>query len=366
MSSPTTDKDTFVQIEAFVKKVSNDLLIPSSRECDQNKFRKYSTQIEQWYTESMEKYSQIFDSLPRTVINNLFGSNNETFYKLKVLKQKLKAKMKLNQKFTEELKRDDFTGSNEPINFTPEFVALSPTYETKSMLNTSNEIETNNFEKFDMINAGSDKNKIVSKDSTITKNFNNSNYYAHQSCEQASTTKCNNHLGNFYTETKNDGLTGEFDGYNYKHSAIIQTALRQIFGLKSFRPNQLQAINATLLGHDCFILMQTGGGKSLCYQMPAIITEHKVTFIISPLKSLILDQVNKLQAIDIKGDHMLGCKSSNENRIYDQLETHPPQIRILYVTPEKVNTARLQELMKKLHKNGYIARFVIDEAHCVR
>ncbi|OCT86709.1 Bloom syndrome protein homolog isoform X2 [Xenopus laevis] len=157
-----------------------------------------------------------------------------------------------------------------------------------------------------------------------------------------------------------------FRGFNFPHSKEMMKIFHKKFGLHRFRTNQLEAINACLCGEDCFILMPTGGGKSLCYQLPGCISPG-VTIVISPLRSLIVDQVQKLTSLDIPATYLTGDKTDAEAAsIYLQLSKKDPIIKLLYVTPEKVcASTRLISTMENLYERQLLARFVIDEAHCV-
>ena len=172
---------------------------------------------------------------------------------------------------------------------------------------------------------------------------------------------------NFVSGARNDGTDSSLNSESFPHSARTRQLMREKFGIKSYRTNQLQAINSALLGHDTFVLMPTGGGKSLCYQLPAVV-QGGVTVVLSPLVSLIQDQVTKLTGLGIPADHMTGMASEDrarQNRIYTKLRSNKPDM-LLYVTPEKVSQSdSLRDALTSVHKRGLLTLFVIDEAHCV-
>lgn len=155
-------------------------------------------------------------------------------------------------------------------------------------------------------------------------------------------------------------------------SKDVKTVLRDRFHLKGFRPHQLEAINATLGGKDAFVLMPTGGGKSLCYQLPSVIHSGRtkgVTIVVSPLLSLMEDQVDHLQRLGIKAYFINGDVNAEHKRwVMSTLASSyaDREIELLYVTPEMISkNVTLCDILKKLHDNRKFARLVIDEAHCV-
>ncbi|KAI0905597.1 hypothetical protein F4823DRAFT_129293 [Ustulina deusta] len=152
----------------------------------------------------------------------------------------------------------------------------------------------------------------------------------------------------------------------------IKRALKDRFRMNGFRHNQLEAINATLAGNDAFILMPTGGGKSLCYQLPAVVTTGKtngITVVVSPLLSLMQDQVEHLKALNIAATTFNGDTTpAAKKEIMDALKQPHPEhyFQLLYVTPEMINkSAAFGNGLKCLYDHNKLARLVIDEAHCV-
>ncbi|CEL05443.1 Putative ATP-dependent DNA helicase [Aspergillus calidoustus] len=152
----------------------------------------------------------------------------------------------------------------------------------------------------------------------------------------------------------------------------VKNALKERFHLRGFRMNQLEAIDATLSGKDTFVLMPTGGGKSLCYQLPSVVSSGStkgVTIVISPLLSLMQDQVSHLRKNKIKA-YLINGETQREERqwIMSTLSGRAPekQIELLYITPEMINkNVTFAERLETLADKRRLARIVIDEAHCV-
>jgi len=146
----------------------------------------------------------------------------------------------------------------------------------------------------------------------------------------------------------------------------IMRKLRGIFGLETFRKNQLEAITAALDGKDVFVLMPTGGGKSLCFQLPAVCDGGKtkgVTVVVSPLLALMKDQVESLKRKNIYAHVSLQGSGGDD---WPRLINCAQKPKLWYITPEKLRESQLvHDILSTLEKTGELARFVIDEAHCI-
>ena len=136
--------------------------------------------------------------------------------------------------------------------------------------------------------------------------------------------------------------------------------LKEIFGFDSFRPGQEEAIRAVLEGRDTLAVMPTGGGKSLCYQVPALMQES-LTVIVSPLISLMKDQVDSLIQSSVTGAATLHSGLSPEERWEVERRVRTGEIKMLYVAPERL---RSLEFVLSLRRAG-VGLFVVDEAHCI-
>ncbi len=137
-------------------------------------------------------------------------------------------------------------------------------------------------------------------------------------------------------------------------------ALRRIFGFEQFRPGQELAVRAALSGRDALVVMPTGSGKSLCYQLPALMRDD-VTLVISPLVSLMHDQVQALQAVAPGQVELVNAQRGANQNAAAVDRAAQGEVRLLYVAPERFGTPRFAEAIKRVR----VGLFVVDEAHCV-
>ncbi|WP_131741423.1 DNA helicase RecQ [Actinomadura roseirufa] len=141
-------------------------------------------------------------------------------------------------------------------------------------------------------------------------------------------------------------------------SEALET-LRRVFGYDAFRPGQGEIIEHLVGGGDAFVLMPTGGGKSLCYQIPALVRKG-TGVVISPLIALMQDQVDALRALGVQAGFLNSTQDLDERRVVEA-QFLAGELDVLYLAPERLRVPAAVELLDR----GDVALFAIDEAHCV-
>ena len=145
------------------------------------------------------------------------------------------------------------------------------------------------------------------------------------------------------------------------------TVLHEVFGYEQFRGPQQAIVEHVIAGGDALVLMPTGGGKSLCYQVPAIVRQQQgrgVTIVVSPLIALMHDQVGALHEAGVSAAFLNSTLSYDETQDVE-LRLQTGDITLLYAAPERLNTPRFLGLLDSLYHGGHLSLFAIDEAHCV-
>jgi ATP-dependent DNA helicase RecQ len=143
--------------------------------------------------------------------------------------------------------------------------------------------------------------------------------------------------------------------------------LREVFGYEQFRGPQAAIIDHVCAGGDALVLMPTGGGKSLCYQVPAIVRHRGglgISIVVSPLIALMHDQVGALHEAGVEAAFLNSTLSGEEANAVEKRLLRG-EITLLYAAPERVTTPRFLAQLDSLHERGLLALFAIDEAHCV-
>jgi ATP-dependent DNA helicase RecQ len=161
------------------------------------------------------------------------------------------------------------------------------------------------------------------------------------------------------------------DAVSAHHDAAVTgpalQLLREVFGYSTFRGPQQAIIEHVRAGGDALVLMPTGGGKSLCYQVPAIARHragHGVTLVVSPLIALMHDQVGALEEAGVHAAFLNSTLDSDEARHIER-ELLAGRLVLLYAAPERILTPRFLAMLDSLHERGLFSLVAIDEAHCV-
>src|SRR5436309_284866 len=139
----------------------------------------------------------------------------------------------------------------------------------------------------------------------------------------------------------------------------LLTPLQRYWGYSSFRPLQQQIVQSLVAGHDTCVVMPTGGGKSLCYQLPAAILADRTVIVVSPLIALMQDQVTQLAQMGIPAA-VVNSTLSSEEQSRVKRQAAEGRFRLLYLSPERLARADTVPWLKRIP----VSFFAIDEAHC--
>jgi len=161
------------------------------------------------------------------------------------------------------------------------------------------------------------------------------------------------------------GLSPEVPGPAEAQPALdpLAQALEAHFGWSAFRPGQRPVVEAILQGRDCLAVLPTGAGKSLCYQLPALVRQGLV-LVISPLVALMEDQVQHLQRWGIAAACLhRGLDPERRRDLLNRLRDN--RLRLLYLAPERLQAEATRRLLEEIHDQGRLVAVAIDEAHCI-
>ena len=144
---------------------------------------------------------------------------------------------------------------------------------------------------------------------------------------------------------------------------LLQTTLQRYYGWSSFRSGQRPVVESLLAGKDCLAVLPTGGGKSLCYQLPALVRAGLVV-VISPLVALMEDQVLQLRRRGIEAACLHGgIEPGQRRRILEQIDAGT--LRLLYLAPERLQGEATRSLLQEQAASGQLVALAVDEAHCI-
>ncbi|KAI5179852.1 bloom syndrome protein [Nematocida sp. AWRm80] len=257
------------------------------------------------------------------------------------------------------------------------------TFNTSSTLNTTD--IASRLDRLDMATDGIERPKISMHSKSSTERVCEQNKTDKNSIQEKDVHNRNREMKSACAaegpDKRASGVNGKITvSYN---EARAYACLRKVFGLQEFRQNQLPIVSSALEGEDVFVLMPTGGGKSLTFQLPALLAPG-ITVVISPLLALIQDQIKNLLKKGIPALALNSALTKTERALAMQLlrytgsnvgsrkyaahteAQHTPLVKLVYITPETfVESKTLNSILSDLRAQNRLSRFVVDEAHCV-